>query len=179
MQKLQIQRFYAYNEPMNPLRMDVILACLLLLAGLSACDGNSETEKANSTNASAANVQANATKTNAEELGMLINIPYDAEESVWRSESPQRKLTAVLRFAAADCDKLVADATRYRTPENVTIPSESWFPDELVAQGDISGDDTLKGTSYGANPFFLDSYNDGRMIRIEGTNYFVLEISSK
>lgn len=110
---------------------------------------------------------------------MLINIPYAADESVWRSDASQKKLTAVLRFSAADCDKIAADAARYRPSENVTIPSETWFPDELIAQGDISGDDTLKGTASGANAFFQDAFNEGRLIRIDGTNYFVLEISSK
>lgn len=179
MQKLQCPRLCEYNEPMNSLRIDVILASFLLLFLLAGCGSKPGAVNANLANASAANMPANATKTNAEELGMLINIPYETEETVWRSEPSQKKLTAVLRFSAADCDKIVADAGRYRSPENVTISSESWFPDELVAQGDISGDDTLKGTSYGANAFFLDAYNQGRIIRIEDTNYFVLEISSK
>ncbi|MEP6947314.1 MAG: hypothetical protein ABJA02_15450 [Acidobacteriota bacterium] len=179
MQKLQYWRLNAYNDRMNSLRVDVCLASFLLLCSLAACGGNSGAENPNSANTSSANVPANATKTNAEELGMLINIPYEAEESVWRSDPSQKKLTAVLRFSAADCDKITADAGRYRAPENVTIPSEAWFPDELIAQGDISGDDTLKGSSYGANAFFLESYNQGMIIRIEGTNYFVLEMSSK
>lgn len=179
MQKLQSRRLYAYNEPMSSLRIDVILASFLLLFLLGACGGQPDAENSARANRPAGNASANATKTNVEELGMLINIPYEAEESVWRSDASQKKLTAVLRFTAANCDRIVADAGKYRSAENVSIPSEAWFPEELIAQGDISGDNTLKGMSYGANLFFQDAFSDGRIIRIEGTNYFVLEMTSK
>ena len=110
---------------------------------------------------------------------MLINIPYPSEDTVFKESSSRKKLIAVLRFSATDCDKLAADADRYRKPESVTVENETWFPDDLIAQGDVSGDDTLKGTSYAANAFLLEPFNEGRIVRIEGTNYFVLEASVK
>ena len=61
----------------------------------------------------------------------------------------------------------------------VTIENETWFPDDLIAYGEMSGDDTLKGTSYAANAFLQDPFNEGRVVRIEGTNYFVLEATAK
>ncbi len=161
-------------------RIDVILSSFLLLSSLQGCGGVSDNAIRPAANAANSNSEKTiSTKTNVEELGMLVNIPYEAEESVWRDYASQKKLIAVLKFSAADSDKLVAAATRVRAPESVTIQSEPWFPDELIAQGGLSGDVTLKGSSYAANAFFQDSFNDGRIIRVEGTTYFVLELSAK
>lgn len=162
-------------------RLDVILTLFLLSFLISACgatsgNGNS---RANANSASTPLENPNAPKTNIEELGVLINVPYEAEDIVWKETASPRRLIAVLRFSPADCDKIVADAEKYRKPENVTIQDETWFPDDLIAQGDMSGDDTLKGTSYAANTFLQDPFNEGRLIRIESTNYFVLEASAK
>lgn len=166
---------------MKPLRIVLIITLFLPSLLLTGCVGkNQNANNPRSSNPAASNVEKpNATKTNVEELRMLLNIPYDAEQSDWQEDVSHKKLTAVLRFSAADCDKIVADALRFRAPENVTIQSESWFPDELIAQGELSGDNTLKGTSYGANAFYQDAFNGGRLIRVEGTSYFVLEASAK
>lgn len=162
-------------------QLAVIIALVLLTALLPACsDGNNNANSrpsANAANTSGEN--ANTPKTNVEELGVLVNVPYEAEDIVWKDDALHKKLTAVLRFSTADCDKIVADAGRFRKPENVTVQSESWFPDELIAQSDMSGDDTLKGTSYAANAFLQDPFNEGRITRIEGTNYFVLDATAK
>lgn len=166
---------------MKPRRSDLILASFLLTLSLASCGGRSE--KANSREA--ANLQtnnsenANATKTNVEELGVLLNIPYEAEDIVWKEAASRKKLIAALRFSSINCDKIVADAEKYRKPEAVTIQNETWFPDDLIAYGEMSGDDTLKGTSYAANAFLQEPFNEGRIVRIEGTNYFVLEATAK
>ena len=68
---------------------------------------------------------------------------------------------------------------KVRAPQQTTITSESWFPPELIAQGNVTGDDALNGLSYAANAFFQDPYNDGRITRIQGTDYFILEMSAK
>jgi len=166
---------------MKPRQFDVILALFLLTLSFAACGGRSD--KANSREAANvptnSNENPNAPKTNVEELGVLVNVPYEAEDIVWKDTASHKKLIAVLRFSTINCDKIVADAEKYRKPEAVTIENETWFPDDLIAQGDMSGDDTLKGVSYGANAFLQDPFNEGRIVRIEGTNYFVLEATAK
>ena len=148
---------------------------------LGACAGNnSNTNRPSGSPSGNSNSDKGAaTKTNVEELGMLVNIPYEAIDTVWRDDAPNKKLIAVLRFSTADCEKIVADATRIKPAAPAVIQSESWFPDELIAQGELSGDDTLKGMAYAANNFFQDSFNDGRLVRIDGTDYFVLEANAK
>ena len=171
---------YAYNVAMNPRRAAVILAFFLTSVVIISCgDGELTNRSTTAPNSNSNKENSTVPKTNVEELGMLVNVPYEAEESVWKTEAANKELIAVLRFSATESEKLVADAARYRKPEEASVQSEPWFPDELVAQGDMSGDDTLKGISYGANAFFQENYNEGRLIRIDGTNYFVLEMHSK
>ena len=123
-------------------------------------------------------VNANAAGSNVEELGVIVNVPYAAEDVVWKQSPDKKKVLAVLRFSDADSNKLVAEAQLLGPPSAVAIPSESWFPEELVAQSDVSGDSALKGTAYPANQFFLEPFTKGRITRVNETDYFVLELTS-
>lgn len=122
---------------------------------------------------------SNVAKTNAEELGVLINLPLETEEAVWKEDSARKKVIAVLRFSPADANTIASQAEKMRAPQNIEIPSESWFPAELIAQSEMSGDGNLKGRVYAANDFFQEPYTEGRITRIESTDYFVLELSAK
>ena len=117
---------------------------------------------------------------------MTIKLPFHPEEAVWREETPgktpaptDKKLIAVLRFSKDNADKVTAQAEKYKPGADVKINTESWFPAELIAQSQTSGDETLKGISYPANDFFNTPYTDGKISRIEGTEYFVLELFAK
>lgn len=162
---------------MNQVRTAVILALFLAVFTSVGC-GPSANSNAVNTAANESSNNANVANANVEELRLLIAMPYEPEEAVWRG-TDQKKLIAVLRFSGTDADKLVEDAKKIRPPTSAKISSESWFPAELIAQGDISGDDTLKGATYAANNFFQPPFNDGKLTRIEGTDYFVLELSAQ
>ncbi len=160
-------------------RAVVILALLSSSWPLLSCGGPRKSGDTQANSANQANDAANVTKTNVEELGMLINMPYETEEAVWRSDPEQKKITAVLRFSSEDARKFTEQAEKQKKPTNAVIGTESWFPAELVAQSDQSGDDSLKGISYAANDFYQAPYTDGRIIRVENTDYFVLELIAK
>ena len=160
-------------------RAVVILALLSSSWPLLSCGGPRTAGNAEANSAGQANDAANLTRTNVEELGMLINMPFETEDAVWRSDPDQKKITAVLRFSSEDARKLTEQAEKQRKPTSAVIGSESWFPAELVAQSDQSGDDSLKGISYAADDFYQAPYTDGRIIRIENTDYFVLELTAK
>ncbi|MEP6904061.1 MAG: hypothetical protein ABJA66_20230 [Actinomycetota bacterium] len=162
----------------------------------SACPSNNgKTDNGNSPNRTANSANsinsANAVKDDIDELEMTIKIPFHPEEAVWREEMQaetgdgrvpaptDKKLVAVLRFLKEDAEKIAAQAVRYKPAQPETISTENWFPAELIAQSRTSGDGTLKGASYAANDFFNTPYNDGKITRIEGTNYFVLELYAK
>jgi hypothetical protein len=146
-----------------------------MAASLATGCGSSEPNSNTSANANASQTNSNATETNVEELGMLVNVP----EVFWRQDAQHKKITAVLRLSQPEATKLIADAEKVRPPQQVNINPESWFPPELIAQGDTSGDDTLNGKSYAANAFFQDPYNEGRIIKIEDSDYFILEMNAK
>ena len=110
---------------------------------------------------------------------MWVNVPYEAEDIVWKETADRKQIIAVLRFSGEDANKIVADAAPRQAPQSVILSSESWFPAELIAQSEMSGDDTLNGLAYAADSFYQEPYTAGRIVRIDGTDYFVLELSAK
>ncbi|MEO6050807.1 MAG: hypothetical protein ABIP78_05670 [Pyrinomonadaceae bacterium] len=166
---------------MNKLRVAVILTLFLSAVPFSACGGGNK--NANLVPPQTAPIRlgenANSAKTNVEELGILVNVPYEAKDVVWKEDSANKKVIAVFRFSPADANKIVAEAEKTGARENVSVAVEIWFPDELTAQSDMSGDSSLKGLAYPANAFFQEPYTSGKIIRIEGGDYFVLELSAK
>lgn len=167
---------------MTHLKFGLIVTLIYCLAFLNACAG-SPTPDSNSpaspANSSTTNSVAASAKTNVEELALLINIPYESEDATWKEDAVRKKIIAVFKFSPAEATHVIADAEKVRPPEGVSVGSETWFPPELIAQSEMSGDDTLKGQAYAANAFFGGPYNDGRITRIDGTDYFVLELSAK
>ncbi len=150
-------------------------------------------------NANLAQSQANQTANNnaqsvnddVDELGKIIKLPLAPEEVTWReddlnaqvSESKsaaqeRKKLTAVLRFTDEDAAKIVAKTENNKTAKASEVEAEDWFPAELVAQSQLSGDETLKGSTFAAADFFQTPYNKGNITRINNTNYFVLELTT-
>ena len=57
------------------------------------------------------------------------------------------------------------------------IPLE-WFPEELIAQSEIAGDQSLKGKQYDARDFVQAPYTKGRLIKLEQPGYFILELTT-
>lgn len=164
---------------MNLVKIGVILAFFAAGALLSACGGTANSNAASNAPANAANDAANTAKSNVEELGLLINMPYEAEEVVWKEDAQSKKVIAVLRFSPDDSKKFVAQAEKIKVPQKVTLPTQTWFPPELIAQGDMGGEDSVNGLAYSASAFFQPPFTEGRITRVEDTDYFVLEVSAK
>lgn len=158
----------------------------LIFFWLTACAGN-ETTNTNSTNAAIAAQNSNAeiaARDDVEELSKLINLPFVPEETTYKEsaavdrEPDKKKLTAVLLFSAADANQIAANAEKYQAPAPLDVDAENWFPPELVAKSQETGDESLKGVSFSAQDFIQPPYANGRLTRITGTNYFVLELSA-
>jgi len=163
---------------MKIFRTVVILALFLCAMEFSGCGGENKNANFNAALATTALENANSAKTNVEELSVLVNVPYEAEDIVWKETADHKRIIAVLRFSPGDANKIVSEA-RSQAPQNVKLSSETWFPAELIAQSEMSGDDSLNGLAYAADLFFQEPYTSGRIVRIEGTDYFVLELSAK
>lgn len=153
-----------------------LLFCFLMLA----CAGKPDVNRPANANASAAaNNNSNSAQSNAEELGLLVNIPYELEDVAWKQDEASKKLTAVLLLKPQDAAAFVAEAERVTAPSAANVSSETWFPAELVAQSGLSGEDNLKGTAYAPTTFLQPPYTSGRVTRIENTDYFILELEVK
>ena len=149
---------------------------------MTGCASNSPNITANSSvaNSQAVNpADSNAVKDDLEDFRQIVKLPFEPEEVVWREESPdgKKKTTAVLRFAPPDTEKIAAQAGTYRAGTPAVIETETWFPAELIAQSQLSGDETVKGTTYAANDFLQPPYMNGKLTRIENSDYFVLELT--
>lgn len=160
-------------------QLAAILTLIAISALVGACAGGGKNAENKNTpaNTNAANITA--AKTNAEELGMLVNVPYETEDIVWKEDEANKKLIAVFRLSPADAARLVTEAEKIRPAQSVTISPESWYPAELIAQSAMSGDDTLSGRSYAANGFIQEPYKTATITRVDTTDFFVLEVSAK
>lgn len=157
----------------------VLLALLLILSAVSCGnppDGNvAKTPAANSS----ATENADGIKTDAEELSLLINMPYEAEDTFFKEDKTQKRLTAVLRFDKVDTDKLMSDLEKTGSGADAMIETDDLFHPELRSQSEMRGDVALNGRSYTAAQFFSAPYNEGTITRIDGTDFFVLKLSVK
>jgi hypothetical protein len=172
-----------------------LLSFLCLVQLFAACASNT----AENANAGLPEQAVNQSSENSNKIGdtveslkTIIPLPFEPEETVWREESVKvsnaenkpvpvnnKKLTAVLRFTAEDADKMASQAETHKPPTHAQIQTEDWFPAELIAQSELSGDETLKGMYYAANDFMQPPYTEGQIIRIENSNYFILELSAR
>lgn len=160
---------------------------LLLSVFLSISCGNQTESNTNAkTNSNTANVASNENSSTSNDdvaaLGNQVLLPLIPEEVSWREEnvkdSSDKKLTAVLKFTAEDAKNLVAQAEKHRPAEAVEIGTEQWFPAELVAQSQLSGNESLKGNAYAPTDFIQLPYKTGRLIKVENSNYFILELAT-
>lgn len=162
-----------------------------LLFTVSCSSSNPTNTNANGANKAANNKtsgnNANPVKDDITELLNIIRLPEVPEEAMWKEETlgkqdgrvpgpTDKKLIAVLKYTPENAAKIVALVEKNKTPEPSEVSAESWFPEELIAQSQLSGNESLKGISYGANDFFNIPYGTGRITRIENTDYFVLEL---
>lgn len=160
---------------------------LLLAVSFSiSCDSQPESNVNGKANSNAAvntnNENSNVSNDDAAALGAQVLLPIVPEEVVWREENVKnpddKKLTAVLKFTEEDAKNLVAQVEKHRPAEAVEIGTEQWFPAELIAQSQLSGNESLKGNAYAPTDFLQLPYKNGRLTKIENSNYFVLELAT-
>jgi hypothetical protein len=172
-----------------------ILLALVFAALLTACtatDSENANAAAPNTAAQKNEADANLTKDDVDEFETMVKLPFHPEEALWREEPlgkkdgdqrvpgpTDKKLTAVVKFTREHAEKITEQAARQKPGAPVTMNAENWFPAELIALTQMSGDETLKGTTYAAADFYQPPYLDGKLTRIENSNYFVLELFSK
>lgn len=185
-------------NPKNYLKLIlvIILGNLLLFSACETSDNAQNNANANIINPTISTQEKKAND-NLEELMNVIRLPELPKEVVWKEETlgksdsnrvpgpTDRKLIAVLRYEDSDDEdkekakvktKLLALLEKGKKNGEVEIPTEDWFPEELVAQAQLSGNESIKGISYSASDFLNIPYGTGRITHIENTDYFILEL---
>lgn len=175
-------------------RAILIFSFILLIFSLDACreydSPNVNSNRANASNANNSNVEI-VPQEYVEELAKIIKLNVLPEEAVYietnlntKNDAPQvpgpneKKLIAVLKFSPENASQIVAQAEKHKTAEPADIDAESWFPAELIAQSQLTGDEVLKGVTYAANDFLQTPYRNGKLTRINNTDYFILELTT-
>ena len=159
------------------------ICSFIFLVNLTFLSGCNNTENPKNVNAKPVSSNPGKKTTPSDNLDELMNfakMPEIPEEVVWVEEevNGKKKLTAVLNYDAQTEPKILTVLEKYKQAETAEVGVESWFPEELTAQAQLSGVEMLKGTAYGANEFFNIPYGSGRITKIEGTKYFVLELNA-
>ena len=162
---------------MRFLRRAALILITLISIFLTGCGGNAG-DGANNANSAVSSVATNSNKanTNGEELGMLINFAWETEDLAWKKDEAKKTLTAAFRLSPDDAKKFSEQlsAKGQGAPKEVSV--EDWFPAELIAQGESRGGSTVPATAYPADDLYQPPYNQGTVSRIEGTEYFVVEV---
>lgn len=165
----------------RPLLSLTVIATMIFVA---AC-GSTKTQSNARTNTNAvSNANSSAPKDNIEELESMIRIPFHPEDAIWKEDQEygpdkKRKLTIVLKFKTDEANKIVESLSKSGPGQPVEIESEDWFSPELVAKSQESGNETVKGTSYAATDFTQSPFTEGRASRIQGTDFFIVELFAK
>ena len=155
-----------------------VVLILFLLLSLTAC--NDELENKADTNANAkvqTKKQIGNTGDDSDDLAEIIKLSFIPEDVVWQQYEVNggKQIIAVIRFTPADTATILAQS---QTGEKVELAAERWYPQELIAQSDTAGDQVLHGTTFVTNIFYKDSFDKGKVIKLDGSDYFVLEIST-
>ena len=124
------------------------------------------------------NESSSQPKDDIAELEKIIKLPFHPEEAIWLSLPNEKKLVVVLKFSPEDANQIVQQAEKYQPATQSAVEADNWFPAELIAQSQLSGDETLKGNSHAANDFFQPPFTNGKITRIVDTNFFVLELTA-
>ena len=173
----------SYNDVMRISPAKSILGLLLTIIFFNACspnrNGNSNTLSPNSSRNAAVLTGETVVQDDLETLAKIIKLPFAPDEATF-SETDQngKKLVAVLKFSPADAAAIAAVAEKHQPPVVADIDAEMWFPPELIAKSQETGDEFLKGIAYAPNDFLQAPYINGKLTRLNDTNYFILDLTS-
>ena len=165
----------------------LFLSLFLGMTMISCGSFRSTNDNANAAaNANAANLNsANGSQTpndDVEALRNLVRVPFEPEEVVWRTfpSGPNgQRLVAVFRLSPEDSRAFAAKANAAGGEGSVQLNVEQWFPAELIAMGETTGETAVTGKAFSANDHFQPPFNVGTITVIPETDYVVLELKEK
>lgn len=163
---------------MTRLKFGIIVTFIISTGTLSSCSGPDTANTAsNSVNQASANSQRMGNDS-AEELGSLIQMPFEPEEVTWRTSEANGRKRLVAVVLLTEEDHRAFAAKHGSAGNDVQVNVERWFPVELITMGETSGEMTIGGKASPAAEFYQDPYIGGNVIFIPDTNYLVLDLQS-
>ena len=172
---------------------------LMIAVLLTACGSSANTQAVNiddrsktARNMNESTVKNAEVKIGTEELKKLINLPVEPTEAKWTAETfdnsqgaapgpSDYRLTALLKYdeksAAELSKKLLEGVVIEQSLGNADV--KAWFPDEVKkAAKSADGRTYLEGAKLPPDKFFRAPYQNGKLIRVGQTDYFVLNLFS-
>lgn len=178
-----------------------LMSALIMIAlAATACSSSNSQAVVNTTVNNQSNAARNMNestaknvevKTDIENLEKQINLPVRPSEVKWTAEvfdnskgevpgPTDYRLTALLKYDEKNAAELVRKLeaeTAEKSPGSADV--KAWFPDEVKNQAKtVDGRTYLEGAKYLPDGFLRAPYRNGNLIRIEKTNYFVLNVFS-
>lgn len=176
--------------------MKIRLAIWIFAVGVlplicGACIDNEGTDNRSANASSASKTAEIVPQDDLEALAKIVKLNFTPADATFIEINPnnhntnpnvpapnEQRLVAVLRFAPADAAQIAERAVALAPAAPNEIDAENWFPAELIAQSQLAGDESLKGTAYAADDFKQAPYVNGRLTRINDTDFFVLELTT-
>ncbi len=172
---------------MHGSRPFLIVTFIFCILSFAACNGNDAANNGNQVNTVSRGEQpspSDQAKDNIEELGSIINLSFEPEDVAWQDNAANstngnvRKLVAVLRYSPENTKRVVAAAVKTGQGTPGTRGTETWYPAELVSQGEIGGDDSVNVVTYSAGEFLRPPFTEGKLSAVENSDYFILELQT-
>lgn len=159
-------------------------------AANNSATGDTETNKNMANLQNTENTQEDVS-TDIDQLAKNINLPVRPAQVVWKKKTMNNEggdipgpndylLTAVLKYSDADIGKLEEKTGRNKNETaQGTAEIEEWFPADVKSSAkEINGEKSLTGEKYDAKAFARSPYNNGTLLRVGNSNYFVLKLFS-
>lgn len=133
----------------------------------------------------------NDIETDIDELAKNINLPVRPSEAIWKKTKKDNEqgripgpndyyLIAVLKYSDSEIEDLKEKTGQNKEEFTRGIDElQDWFPEEVKKLAkDIDGENLLPIEKYDAGAFVKSPYSKGTLSRVEGSNYFVLNLFS-
>lgn len=163
---------------------------LIALCLLQACRSTTQIDAGNM-DASRLGSSAERVRDGLGELQAAVNLTVEPDELLWTEEvldgraasdtgrAPgAKRLVAVLRFDSPRAAEFQGVFSALGAGMKVDVEVEEWFPTEMKAQGQTGGGGSLKGVSVPANSLLRPPYQYGRLIKVDESPFYILELFS-
>jgi len=167
------------------LNRSLLVALTIILFLSASCSLNRSSNdnpqlaaNANSTSGNATDV-SKSPNDDIEDLRANINVQFEPEEVSWRIVTNPKggeRLIAVFRLSAADAAAFAARSGAKGSHNSTDVGVENWFPPELKAMGETTGESTINGVSIPVNEFLRAPFNEGQAYVIPDSDYLIVEL---